>query len=41
MYKKIPEDIRPSQNAAKVNYARDFDLKFAMILREREDQILC
>jgi len=35
MYNKIPEDIRPSQNAAKVTYARAFDLNFAMMLRER------
>jgi hypothetical protein len=40
IYKNIPRDINPFQQATKVTYARDFDVDFAMVLRERRDPIL-
>jgi hypothetical protein len=35
LYNKIPRDINPSQQAAKVTYVGDFDVDFSMVLRER------
>jgi len=35
MYNKIPKDIKPSQNVAKVTFVGAFDPMFSMILRER------
>ena len=40
MYNRIPDDIRPSQAAAKVAYAIAYDPDFAMILRERRSRNL-
>jgi hypothetical protein len=34
LYNKIPAEVKPSQPAAKVTFAGDFELDFALLLRE-------
>jgi len=40
VYNKIPIDIKPSQAAAKVNYAGAFEEDFTIMLRERRSSTL-
>jgi hypothetical protein len=35
LYHKIPTEVKPSQLAAKVTFAGDFDYDFSLLLRER------
>jgi hypothetical protein len=35
LYNKIPAEVKPSQPAAKVTFARAFEPDFALLLRER------
>ena len=40
LYNKIPAEVKPSQPAAKVTFARAFELDFALLLRERRGATL-
>ena len=40
MYKKIPNDIRPTERLAKVTYDNAFDADFCLLLRERRSTTL-
>jgi hypothetical protein len=40
MYKKIPDEIKPTETIAKITYASDFDSKFCLLLRERRSPSL-
>jgi hypothetical protein len=35
MYKKNPDEIKPTETMAKITYASDFDSKVCLLLRER------
>ena len=35
MYRRIPIEIKPSENFAKLTYANAFDYEFSLLLRER------
>jgi hypothetical protein len=35
MYKKIPDEIKPTKTMEKITYASDFDSEFCLLLRER------
>jgi hypothetical protein len=35
MYGRIPDDIKPTKNSAKITYANAFDVEFSHLLRER------
>jgi ABC-type phosphate transport system ATPase subunit len=40
MYKKIPNEIKPTETMEKITYASDFDSEFFLILRERRSPSL-
>jgi hypothetical protein len=40
MYKKIPDDIKPTETMEKITYASAFDFEFCLILRERRSPSL-
>ena len=40
MYKKIPDEIKPTETMEKINYASSFDSKFCLLLRERRSPSL-
>ena len=35
MYRKIPAEVKPTRNSAKLNYANAFDSNLCLLLRER------
>jgi hypothetical protein len=40
MFHKILVEVKPSQSAAKVTFAKAFDFNFALLLRERRSTTL-
>jgi hypothetical protein len=40
LYNKIPIEVKPSQPAAKVTFAGDFELEFSLLLGERRSTTL-
>ena len=40
MYKKIPDEIKPTETMEKITYASAFDSKFCLLLRERRSPSL-
>jgi hypothetical protein len=40
LYNKIPTEVKPSQFAAKVTFARPFEPELALLLRERRSATL-
>jgi hypothetical protein len=40
MYKKIPDEIKPTEAMSKISYASSFDYEFCLLLRERRSSSL-
>jgi hypothetical protein len=40
MYKKIPDEIKPTEAMAKINYTSSFESEFFLLLRERRSSSL-
>jgi hypothetical protein len=40
MYTKIPDEINPTKNSAKITFSNAFDPEFSLLLRERRSSTL-